>query len=216
MSGSAGSGYLVGPTGGHRGPGVLVLHSWWGLTSFFKGTCNRLADEGFTVLAPDLLTGQQPSTPDAAEAALAAADVDRTAGLVISSTRALRAASADAEAPIGVVGFSMGASWALWLSARASTEVAATVAFYGAQSIDFAEARSAYLGHFAEFDGLVTEDETAELEAHLKLVGREATFHRYPGTSHWFFEADRGPAYSSETAELAWQRTVAFLHEHLG
>jgi carboxymethylenebutenolidase len=135
---------------------------------------------------------------------------------VISSARALRAASADPEAPIGVVGFSTGASWALWLSARASTEVAATVAFYGGQSVDFSEARSAYLGHFAEFDGLVSEDETAELEAHLKLVGRQATFHRYPGTSHWFFEADRGPAHSPDAAALAWERTVAFLHEHLG
>ncbi|MPY92791.1 MAG: dienelactone hydrolase family protein [Acidimicrobiia bacterium] len=215
MSRTAGSGYLVGPGEGGKGPGVLVLHSWWGLTAFFKDVCHRLADEGYTVLAPDLLTGQQPTTPDDAEAALAAADVDRSAGLVVSSARVLRNASADARAPIGLVGFSMGASWALWLSARASTEVAATVAFYGSQSIDFSEARSAYLGHFAEYDGLVSEDDTVELEAHLKLVGRDASFFRYPGTSHWFFEADRGPAYSAEAAALAWERTVAFLREHL-
>ena len=178
-------------------------------------SCDRLADEGFTALAPDLLTGQQPATPDEAEAALAEADVDRGAALVLSSARALRSASADPRAPIGVVGFSMGASWGLWLSARSPIEVAATVAFYGTQSIDFEEARSAYLGHFAEFDALVPDDEVVELEAHLEQLGRDITFWRYPGTAHWFFEADRRLAYSQEAAELAWVRTLEFLRKHL-
>jgi len=212
--GSAGSGYLVPPLTG-AGPGVLVLHSWWGLTSLFKSVCDRLADEGFTALAPDLLSGHQAATPDEAERVLAEADVDRGAALVLSSARALRAASADPRAPIGVVGFSMGASWGLWLSARSPLEVAATVAYYGTQSIDFAEARSAYLGHFADFDSLVPEAEVVELEGHLKLVGRETQFWRYPGTAHWFFEADRRLAYSPEAAELSWIRTLEFLHHHL-
>ena len=194
---------------------MLLLHSWWGLTAFFKDIGHRLADRGYTVLAPDLLTGQQPGTPDEAEAVLGAADINRSAALVLSSARAVRAASADPRSAIGAIGFSMGASWALWLSARSPLEVAATVAFYGTQSIDFAEARSAYLGHFAEFDALVPDDEVVELEAHLRLVGREVDFWRYPGTAHWFFEADRELAYSAEAAELAWERTVAFLDQHL-
>jgi carboxymethylenebutenolidase len=211
---SAGSGYLVHPLGG-AGPGVLVLHSWWGLTPFFKSVCDRLADDGFTALAPDLLAGHQPATPDEAETVLARADVDRGAALVLSSARALRAASDDPRAAIGVVGFSMGASWGLWLSARSPLEVAATVAFYGTQIIDFAEARSAYLGHFAEFDALVPDDEVVELEAHLKLLGLDTTFWRYPGTAHWFFEADRRLAYVQDAAELAWIRTTDFLRRHL-
>jgi carboxymethylenebutenolidase len=211
---SAGSGYLVGPVNG-AGPGVLVLHSWWGLTPFFKSVCDRLADDGFTALAPDLLSGHQPATPDEAETVLARADVDRGAALVLSSARALRAASKDPRAPIGVLGFSMGASWGLWLSARSPLEVVATVAFYGTQTIDFAEARSAYLGHFAEFDALVPDDEVVELEAHLKLLGLDTAFWRYPGTAHWFFEADRRLAYAQDAAELAWIRTTEFLHRHL-
>jgi carboxymethylenebutenolidase len=185
------------------------------LTGFFKDVAHRLADRGYTVLAPDLLQGQRPETPDEAEAVLGAADIDRTAALVLSSARALRAASADPRAPIGAVGFSMGGSWGLWLSGRSPLEVAATVSFYGTQSIDFAEARSAYQGHFAEFDALVPDDEVVELEAHLHLVGREVTFFRYPGTAHWFFEADRELAYSPEAAEVAWDRTVDFLDAHL-
>ena len=32
-----------------KGPGVLVLHAWWGLKPFFKQFCDRLAKEGFPV-----------------------------------------------------------------------------------------------------------------------------------------------------------------------
>lgn len=213
--GVAGQAYLVNPRGGRTGPGVLLLHSWWGLTRFFRQLADRLADEGYTVLAPDLLAGARPETPDEAERTLAEADINKGAALVLSSARALRSASADPRARIGVVGYSMGASWGLWLSARSPREVAAAVAYYGTQSIDFADASAAYLGHFAEFDALVSDDEVTELEAHLKLCGLETTFHRYPGTSHWFAEEDRGVAYNADAAAVAWDRTLEFLDRHL-
>jgi dienelactone hydrolase len=50
---SAGSGYVTVPDSG-EGPGVLVLHAWWGLTPFFRRVCDRLAEAGFVALAPDL------------------------------------------------------------------------------------------------------------------------------------------------------------------
>ena len=211
---NAGTGYLVAPTTG-RGPGVLVLHSWWGLTPFFRETCDRLADEGFVALGPDLHGGRTADKPDEAEALLAAIDPNPTAALVLSSAATLRGLAITPDAPIGVVGFSMGASWALWLSARAPDTVSAVVAFYGSQDIDFKGSRSAYLAHFAEHDEFVEDDAIAFLEATLRLEGRPVEFHRYPGTGHWFFESDRPPAYDSVAADLAWQRTIDFLRSHL-
>ena len=53
--------YLVVPGQG-KGPGVLVLHSWWGLNAFFRGFCDRLGREGFVVVAPDLYGGKVAAT----------------------------------------------------------------------------------------------------------------------------------------------------------
>ena len=207
----AGSAYVVVPESGH-GPGVLVLHSWWGLTPFVRRWCDRLADDGFTALAPDLYAGERAERPDDAEALLAELDVDAAADLVLSSVGALSRLPVTDEGPIGVVGFSMGGSWALWASARAPEQVGAVVSYYGTQGIALDAATAAYLGHFAERDELVSEDEVVELEAHLHLIGREVEFHRYAGTGHWFVEEDRPAAFDPGAAALAWDRTVAFLH----
>lgn len=210
----SGTAYVVAPEGG-RGPGLLVLHSWWGLTSFVRQWCDRLADEGFVAIAPDLYAGSTADRPDEAEQMLAEMDVDRAADLVLATAGTLRDLPITDDGPIGVVGFSMGASWALWLAARASEHVAATVAYYGTQGIALDDAQSAFLGHFAERDELVTEDEVVELEAHLRLLGKDVEFHRYAGTGHWFAEEDRPAAFDPGAATMAWERTLRFLRSHL-
>src|SRR6202171_5071993 len=60
------SAYLAVPEHG-SGPGVLVLHAWWGLTDVFKQVCDRLAREGFIALAPDLYHGKTTTSIDEAK-----------------------------------------------------------------------------------------------------------------------------------------------------
>ncbi|MBI2709082.1 MAG: dienelactone hydrolase family protein [Actinobacteria bacterium] len=216
MPSASSSAYLVAPPGGGPAPGVLVLHAWWGLTPFFRGVADRLADQGFVALVPDLHGDDRTaSTPDEAEALLASTDPNVTTLTVMSAASTLRHMRATTDAPIGVLGFSMGASWAMWLATRAPDLVDATVLFYGTQDIDFEPARTAVLGHFAEHDEFVSDDQLVEMEAHLRLLDKDVEFHRYPGTGHWFFEDDRPAAYVDSAAHLAWDRTIAFLSERL-
>jgi carboxymethylenebutenolidase len=213
VSDRAGSAYLVVPDEG-PGHGVLVLHSWWGLDAATKGVVERLADAGYTALAPDLLGGIRPQDADAARDALAETDPNATAALVLSSVVALRAHSAVPTGPVAVLGFSMGASWALWLGTRQPDSIDAVVAYYGSQDIDFEALSSPVLGHFAEDDPFVTEDQLVEMQAHLLLLDKHVEFHRYEGTGHWFAEdTPIGPA-DAAAASLAWERTLAFLAEH--
>ena len=141
------------------GPGVLLLHSFWGLTSSVKNLADGLADRGYTVLAPDINFGELPETEQAALDHLGSASPDRLASLVLSSVELLHEKST--EGPIGIIGFGMGGSLGLWASVRLSSKVAAAVSFYGSQQIDFAGSRSAYLIHLADDDEYVSDDEAA-------------------------------------------------------
>jgi carboxymethylenebutenolidase len=208
-----GTAYLTLPDSG-EGPGVLVLHAWWGLTPFFKQVCDRLAEQGFVALAPDMFAGTTTGSVPEAQAMLGGADMDAMLDLVRSSALTLRTMPVTPDAPIGTLGFSMGASWALWLASRTPEVVDATVAFYGTQSVDMTPATSAFLGHFAEVDPYVDDDELTLLEADLHVLGKDVTFHHYPGTRHWFFEEDRD-AYDEAAARVAWERTLTFLHDRL-
>ena len=209
----AGTGYLALPDGG-SGPGVLVLHAWWGLTTQVKAVCDALATEGFVALAPDLFDGRVATEVAEAEEHLALEDPNGLAHLTRASVRTLLDLPATTGAAAGLLGYSMGASMALWLAARVPDAVAATVVYYGEQDIDMADARSAFLGHYAEVDPYVDDDALVLLEAELHLDGREVAFHRYPGTRHWFAEDDR-PEHDPAAAALAWDRTLGFLHRHL-
>ena len=209
----AGTGYLALPEG-NSGRGVLVLHSWWGLNDVFRARCDALAEAGFVALAPDLFDGVQPLTIAEAEAHLAEVDANSLAHVVRSSVHTLRALPVTYEAPVGIVGFSMGASMAMWVAARAPEDVAAAVAYYGVQDIDFLGTQAAFLGHYAEHDEYVDEDSLSLLDAELHMDGCQVEFHRYEGTEHWFAEDNR-PEHHSEAAALAWARTLAFLDARL-
>jgi carboxymethylenebutenolidase len=209
-------GYLALPAGG-VGPGVLVLHAWWGLNDFFKAVCDRLAGEGFIALAPDLYNGKVVSTNDEARQCARSVDEVAQTASVVAGVRALVRQPGLRPIGIGVVGFSMGAAWAMRLAALRPATVAAVVLFYGTAGDEApGETQAAFLGHFCETDEWEPAETVDALERALQAAGRAVTFHRYPGVGHWFFEANRPDAYAPEAAELAWDRTVAFLHAQLG
>jgi carboxymethylenebutenolidase len=203
--------YFVQPEAG-RGPGVLLLHSLWGLTSSVKGLADGLADRGYTVLAPDINFGELPETEKEGIDRLGEADPDRLASLVLSSANLL--ADKSAEGPIGVVGFGMGGSLGLWASVRLAGLIGAVVSFYGTQQIDFAGSRSSYLIHFAEQDEYITDDEAVFMEATMGLEALPVEVITYPGTRHGFCEPD-SESYDPEAFDMAWQRTLEFLDDRL-
>ncbi len=195
----------------NTGPGVLVLHAWWGLNDFFKEFCDRLAGEGFVALAPDLYHGQTASTIAKAEELRDSLNHAETEARITGALDYLRHHPAVAGQAVAVIGFSLGGAYALWLSTVRPSEVKAVVVFYGTGVTDFASAQAAYLGHYAEMDEWEPIEEVQALEAALRKAGREVTFHTYPGVGHWFFESNRPDAYSPEAACLAWERTLTFL-----
>lgn len=204
------AGFLATPNGG-GGRGLIVLHAWWGLNENVKALCVRLANEGFIAFGPDLYGGKIATTIEDAETLSGELDEAQTKSTIADAIRFM-SARPDVSGPgLGLIGLSLGVYFALGLSEETPDHVRAVVIFYGNGGGDFARSRASYLGHFAETDAFESADDVSGLEARLLQAGRPVTFHHYPGTGHWFFEADRSDAYNEAAATLAWERTVAFL-----
>ncbi len=205
-------GFLAEPPGG-EGPGVLVLHAWWGLNETIKAVCTRLAVSGFTAFAPDLYHGEVADTIAGAEALGASLDANHLQAKteIAVAARFLQARSAENSLGLAVIGFSLGAYYALDLSASEPDLVHSVVLFYGTGDGDFSHSKASFLGHFAENDVYEPQSNIDYLADLLKNVGRPFTFYLYRGVGHWFSEPDRPQAYQQAAADLAWERTLAFL-----
>jgi carboxymethylenebutenolidase len=204
----------VAPARPSPGPPVLLLHAWWGLNDAIRDLADRLAGDGFTVMAPDLFDGVVLTTPQDAEALTTAIEregggpgglnPDRIMGRVQATLDHLLAHPDVRGDRAAIIALSFG-GWYGSQVAAGRTDVAGFVSIYS--DVYEGPGGSAYLGHFAEIDPFV-EPPKAE-----PSVGSAA--HVYPGTHHWFAERDR-PEYDEEASELAYRRTVDFLHAQLG
>lgn len=204
--------YIALPKTG-KGPGVLILHSWWGLNAFFKNLCDRFADAGFVALAPDLYDGREASTVPAAKKLRSETTASRRVPaykLLITAIDHLSGHEAATDQRIAIVGFSMGGHWALWLAQRPTLPIASTVVFYAARNGDYRRSQSRFLFHFAEKDEWVSAASVRKMKKTLEAAGKDVACYDYPDTTHWFFESDRQDAFHPSAATLAWERTLSF------
>jgi carboxymethylenebutenolidase len=210
-------GFLAAPKSG-EGPGVLVLHAWWGLNDTMKAFCRQLADSDFMVFAPDLYHGKTAETIPEAEALGSALDENyqQARTEIVEAAKFLDERISSPGRGLAVIGFSLGAFYALDLAAEHPERVHSVVLYYGSGEGDFSSSRAAFLGHFAEQDEYEPKSNVDELEESLRQAGRPVTFYRYPGTGHWFCEPDRTEAYDRAATDQAWERTLAFLKDSFG
>jgi carboxymethylenebutenolidase len=197
------------------GAPVLLLHSWWGLNHDMRDLADRLAADGFTVMAPDLFDGKVLTTIEDAEAfttaierggGLGGLNPDRIMGRVEATLDHLLAHPDARGDRAAIVALSFGGWYGSEVAAKRS-DVAAFVSIYS--DVYEGPGGAAYLGHFAENDQFV---DAPEMEKPLP-EGSEA--HLYPGMKHWFTEPDR-PEFDEKAAELVYSRTVEFLRAKLG
>jgi carboxymethylenebutenolidase len=173
----------------------------------------RLAGAGFVAFALDLYHGQIADTIEDAQKLGQALDAtyQQARAEIVEAAAYLIARAGQADQGLTVIGFSLGAFYALDFAAAKPDLAHSVVLFYGTGSGDFSAAKAAYLGHFAEQDEFEPLDNVNCLAADLRSSGHSVDFHVYPGTGHWFFEPDRAQAYNPAAAQLAWERTLEFL-----
>ncbi|HEV8428749.1 MAG TPA: alpha/beta family hydrolase [Pyrinomonadaceae bacterium] len=210
------TGYLATPNQG-SGPGVVVIQEWWGLVDHIKDVCDRFADEGFVALAPDVYHGKTTKSPNEAGKLMMALRIDEAERDLGAAVEYLLTLDSTTSKKIGIVGFCMGGALALYTATK-NQNIGACVVFYGIHpkvKPDLPNLNGPVLGVFGERDGSVPPDVVHNLERQVKDLGKQIEVKIYPGADHAFFNDTRPEVYKPEAATDAWQRTIAFLRQHL-
>jgi carboxymethylenebutenolidase len=221
-NGGTARGYLALPAS-TPAPGVLVLQEWWGLNPQIKGVADRLAGEGFVVLAPDLYHGELAEHDEMDKAAhfMSSMPIDRAARDMGGAVDHLLGHESVAGAAVGAIGFCMGGAMTLLVSALQGDKIGAAVPFYGAplgdQAPEWSGLTARVRGHFAENDDFFGPAAITALEAELRGMGKDVSFEIHPGTGHAFMNEENAlGTYDPDVAKAAWDASVAFLHSELG
>jgi len=218
-NGATAHGYLALPDSG-RGPGVVVIQEWWGLTTHIVDVTNRLATDGFVALAPDLYGGT--TTHDAEEAGklMQELPVQQAARDLGGAVDYLLGHEAVTSSKIGAVGFCMGGGFVLVLAAQQGDKIGAAVPFYAVLGEDypsFENLSAPVLGHFGEQDEFQSHDQVRELAATIEQQsGKRPDFRFYPAGHAFFNDENLLGTYDPDQATKAWEATVSFLRAHLG
>lgn len=216
-NGNRTTGYLATPPSGRGGPGLVVIQEWWGLVDHIKDVCDRLANEGFVALAPDLFHGKTTKSPDEAGKLMMALRIDEAEKDLSGAINYLLQTEAVTSAKAGTIGFCMGGALSLYAATK-NSNVGACVVFYGGHPNvhpDLPNLSAPVLGIFAERDKFVTPDVVHQLDAQMKELGKSFEFHIYENTDHAFFNDTRPEVYDEKASADAWRRSLKFLREHL-
>jgi carboxymethylenebutenolidase len=196
-------------------PAVIVIHENRGLNAHIEDVTRRVALEGFTALAPDLLSpaGGTPNDENAAAKLIQGLDPAATVANLVATVVFLKS-DARSTGKVGAIGFCWGGGMVNQL-AIASPDLLAGVPYYGAQpktGVDRIKAKLMlqYAGLDERIDAGIPAYETA-----LKAAGVDYQIFVYPGVNHAFNNDTSAARYDKAASELAWSRTIAFLKQNL-
>ena len=200
-------------------PGLLLLHEWWGLNDHARDIARRLAREGFAVLVPDLyarLGSKVAQNPQEAASLMNAVSSQAILRDLNAATKHFKSQPFVDPLLLGVIGFSMGGTFAI-TQATHNSDLKAAVSFYGKvppiETFRYLLAPLQY--HYPAKDGWVTAQEVEVLRQGLAKQGKPGEVHVYPEAHHAFLNESRPEVYRAEDARLAWDRTLAFLRRYV-
>ncbi|MEO1244695.1 MAG: dienelactone hydrolase family protein [Pseudomonadota bacterium] len=198
-------------------PAVILIHEWWGLDDTVKAAADRLAAEGYIVLAVDLFAGQTTDQLGVArELMLGLVENQELASANIRQAVDFVADTAGAPA-IATLGWGLGGSWSLNAAMLVSDELDAAVIYYGQVSDEqsrLAPISVPILGFFGGNDRGVAVDDVRAFEEVMSSMDKDIDIVIYPDLGHGFANpANRN--YDAELAERAWLRMLEFLADTL-
>jgi len=194
---------------------VITIHENRGLNPHIKDIARRLALEGFTAMAPDLLLplGGTPPDQDQAIAMFPKLDLNATGDSLAKLVTDLKAKNPKLK--VGVIGFCWGGGMVNILATKAPN-LDAAVAYYGVAPnlADVPKIKARFMEHLGALDDRVNATIPPYEEA-LKKAGVKYEIFKYEGANHAFNNDTGGERYNEAAAKLSWSRTIGLLKTQL-
>jgi carboxymethylenebutenolidase len=218
-------------------PAIILIHEVWGLNDHIKSIADRLCDEGYMVLAPDLIADTKmeevlnPSLQkiifDEKEKLTHQTEIRKmwtplkSPAFAEQTMNKLQACfdyllSHDQIGKIGVMGFCFGGTYSFNLAINQPC-LAAAVVFYGHFDHDGHEVSRIMcpmLALYGEKDVDLTKG-LPDLVARMKQAHKDFSYKVYPGCGHAFFNNTTELTYNERAAKDSWKRTLEFLQKNL-
>lgn len=216
------SAYVARPEGAPRAA-IAVIQEIFGVNAGIRRKCDRLAEDGYLAVAPDLFWRLEPGIeldpdvePEFKRALELMGKFDQDQGIrdIEATIHWLR--RGENIAKVGAVGYCLGGRLAYMTAAR--TDVDASVGYYAVGIDGLLREKHAIahplMLHIAGDDGFV--DQATQAAMHEGLDDHpKVTLHDYPGLDHGF-ATEFGQRRDDEGATLADRRTAEFFAKHLG
>jgi len=227
--------FLAAPEDNHHHPAVLVLMDAFGLRPRLEMMAERIADEGFLVLVPNLFyrEGRAPliDTSDLMDPEARAGKFGTLMPWIRALTPERVASDADAyidwlraqdqvsDGPMGVTGYCMGGAVALRTAAHRPDDVAAAAAFHPARLATDApdsphlladRLRAEVYVASADGDPGMPPEQQKRLDAALTEAGVRHTCEQYDGAQHGFTMSDTA-VYDHDATERHWRELLHLL-----
>jgi len=201
---------------------IVVIQEVFGVNAGIRRKCDRLAEDGYLAIAPDLFWRIEPGVelnPDVPAEMQRGIDMmgqfDQDAGIRDIEATIRHARSEVGGGKVGCVGYCLGGRLAYMTAAR--TDVDASVGYYAVGIPDLLREAHAIarplLLHIAGADHFVDAETQAKMHAGLDSHPK-VTLIDYPGEDHGF-ATEIGDRRSPEAADRADAATRAFFAEHL-
>lgn len=192
------------------GVGILMAHDWFGVSPFYKETVERLAGQGFRVVAIDYYNGESAETHQQAFTLMQ--KVDQAA--VFSKIKSALSSLKSENRTLVTFGFSLGTEF-VYRAALEDGDIQGVVLWYGfvPTSRDEVEGLNAeVLAVLGSLDGPAAETGAAFSQI-MDEAGKLGGLYIYPGGHHAFAQPlfNAGATFDPKGASAAWAITLDFL-----
>jgi len=215
--------YLAVPAAG-KGPGLVLAQEIFGVNHYLRDVADLFAEEGYTVLVPDLFWRLEPglelshSEEDFKKAFALFGKFDVAHGVkdIAATVKALKSRR-ECTGKVGVFGYCLGGLLA-YLSATRINGLACAAGIYGVQIEKFlneAKNLSCPLAlHFGETDHYTPPEVIAKIRKGLAKA-RDVEIHVYPGCGHGFCNPTRD-SYNKAATAVVHSRLIALFRRAMG